>query len=76
MINPATNLTAISAAQVAKGLHAQTQLATKINKPFDNMKGMSAMTFNFKNEMPSAASSFATKVKTNNIAAISGNSKV
>ena len=75
MINPATNLTAISAAQVAKGLHAQTQLAAKINKQFDNMKGMSAMTFNFKNEMPSA-SSFATKVKTNNIAAISGNSKV
>lgn len=74
MINPATNLTAISAAQVAKGLHAQTQLATKINKPFDNMKGMSAMTFNFKNEMPSA-SSFATKVKTNNIAMIAGNFK-
>lgn len=74
MINPATNLTAISAAQVAKGLHAQTQLATKINKPFDNMKGMSAMTFNFKNEM-SSASSFATKVKTNNIATIAGNFK-
>ena len=75
MINPATNLTAINAAQIAKGLHAQTQLATKINKSIDTMKGMSAMTFNFKNEMPSA-SSFANKVKTNDIAAISGNSKV
>ncbi|QTP20200.1 hypothetical protein J7S35_000660 [Lactobacillus gasseri] len=74
MINPATNLTAISAAQVAKGLHAQTQLATKINKPFDNMKGMSAMTFNFNKEMPSA-SSFATKVKPTNIADVIGNFK-
>lgn len=74
MINPATNLTAISAAQVVKGLHAQTQLATKINKPFDNMKGMSAMTFNFNKEMPSA-SSFATKVKPTNIADVIGNFK-
>lgn len=74
MKKPATKFEGINTAQIAKRLHTQTQLATKINKPFDNMKGMSAMTFNFKNEMPSA-SSFATKVKTNNIATIAGNFK-
>lgn len=74
MKNPATKFEGINTAQIAKRLHTQTQLATKINKPADMMKGMSAMTFNFNKEMPSA-SSFATKVKPTNIADVIGNFK-
>lgn len=75
MKKPAFKFEGINTTQIAKNLHEQNHLATKINTKFDTMKGMSTMTFNFNKEMPSA-SSFANKVKTNDIAAISGNPKV
>lgn len=74
MKNPVTKFEGINTAQIAKRLHTQTQLATKINKPADMMKGMSAMTFNFNKEMPSA-SSFANKFKATDVATIAGNFK-
>lgn len=74
MKKPAFKFEGINTAQIAKNLHEQNHLATKINTKFDNMKGMSAMTFNFNKEMTSA-SSFATKVKPTNIADVIGNFK-
>jgi hypothetical protein len=71
---PAFKFEGINTAQIAKNLHEQNHLATKINTKFDNMKGMSAMTFNFNKEMP-FASSFANKFKATDVATIAGNFK-